>query len=229
MPKINVKGDIVDDDTAWIYDYFEIDCVSPKKITQALRDADGEDVTLEIASNGGSVVAASEIYTALRNYRGKLVGEVVGMAASAASVIACACGTLRMSPTALIMIHNAWMTSSGDKNAKNHDVELLSSVDESIINAYEHKTGQTREQLSDWMTKETWLNAQDAVKNGFADEVMFEDSAVIAASSSSIIPKSAVNKFKNIMLQIGSKPEKEDPKEPQQSLLQRKIKLLKGE
>lgn len=105
MVKISVKGDIVDNDTAWLYDWLGIECVSPKTILSALDEANGEEIELEIASNGGSTIAASEIYTALREYPGKVVGNVVSLAASAASVIACACEPLRISPTAHIMIH----------------------------------------------------------------------------------------------------------------------------
>lgn len=224
MVKIEIKGDIVDNDTAWLYDWFGIDCVSPSKITEALNEADGEDVELEIASGGGDVLAASEIYTALRGYQGKVNGNVVSIAASAASVIACACEPLRISPTAHIMIHNAWLSSSGNKKDKQQDAVLLDSVDESIINAYEAKTGQPRDVLADLMDRDSWLNAKTAMEKGFADEIMFQDVVQIANSTTQLLPKTAVNKLKNLVL----KNEMPKPKQNKESLTQRKLNALRG-
>ncbi|MEY8498917.1 head maturation protease, ClpP-related [Enterococcus avium] len=220
MVKISVKGDIVDNDTAWLYDWLGIECVSPKTILSALDEANGEEIELEIASNGGSTIAASEIYTALREYPGKVVGNVVSLAASAASVIACACEPLRISPTAHIMIHNAWLTSSGNKDNKQHDAAVLATVDESIINAYEAKTNQSRKSLAKLMKEETWMNAQAALEKGFADEIMFDENQQIVNSVSRVIPKDAVNKLKNLVLK------QEIQKE--ENLTQKKLQALRG-
>lgn len=222
MVTITIKGDVVDDDTAWLYDWFGIECISPNKVSAALAEADGEEVELNISSNGGDVLAASEIYTALRSYKGNVSGNVVSMAASAASVIACACQPLRISPTAHIMIHNAWLTSSGNKNDKQQDVTLLEGIDESIINAYEAKTGQSRDVLADLMNKDSWLNAQKAMEAGFADEIMFEEKVEVNNSLSQIIPKAAVNKLKNLLVK------NEIPQNTEMSLTQKKLKVLYG-
>lgn len=224
MVKILIKGDIVDNDTAWLYDWFGIDCVSPKSVLAVLDEAAGEEIELEFASGGGDVLAASEIYTALRGYQGEVSGDVVSIAASAASVIACACEPLRISPTAHIMIHNAWLTSSGNKKDKQQDVELLDSVDESIINAYEAKTGQTREVIAELMGKDSWLNAQTATEKGFADEIMFQENVQVANATTQMIPKAAVNKLKNLVL----KNEKPQLKPKEESLTQRKLNALRG-
>lgn len=223
MVKIAIKGDIVDNDTAWLYDWFGIDCVSPNTVLSALNEADGEEIELEIASGGGDVLAASEIYTALRGYQGSVSGDVVSIAASAASVIACACEPLRISPTAHIMIHNAWLTSSGNKKDKQQDVELLDSVDESIINVYEAKTGQSREVIAELMANDSWLNAQNAMEKGFADEIMFQENIQVA-NATQLIPKAAVNKLKNLVL----KNEKPQPKSKEESLTQKKLNALRG-
>lgn len=222
MVTITIKGDVVDDDTAWLYDWFGIECISPNKVSAALAEADGEEVELNISSNGGDVLAASEIYTALRSYKGNVSGNVVSLAASAASVIACACQPLRISPTAHIMIHNAWLTSSGNKSDKQQDITLLEGIDESIINAYEAKTGQSRDVLADLMNKDSWLNAQKAMEAGFADEIMFEEKVEVNNSLSQIIPKAAVSKLKNLLIK------NEIPQNTEMSLTQKKLKALYG-
>lgn len=88
--KIDIKGAIVSNDDAWIYDWFGETYTSPKNVSAALEEANGEDVDIEINSGGGDVFAGSEIYAAIRAYPGTVNIHVVGLAASAASVIACA-------------------------------------------------------------------------------------------------------------------------------------------
>lgn len=222
MVKISIKGDIVDNDTAWLYEWLGMECVSPNSVLNTLSEANGEEVELEIASAGGDVLAASEIYTALRAYQGKVVGDVVSLAASAASVIACACDPLRISPTAHIMIHNSWLTSSGNKDDKQQDMTLLANIDESIINAYEAKSKQPRDELSKLMKEETWMNAQTAMEKGFADEIMFDEPVQIANSGTQMIPKAAVSKLKNVVLN------NEKPKTKEESLTQKKLNALRG-
>lgn len=221
MKKVTLSGDVVDNDSAWLYDWFGIDCISPGKISAALAEAEGDEVELDISSNGGDVLAASEIYTAIRAYPGKVSGNVVSIAASAASVIACACEPLRISPTAHIMIHNAWVSTSGNAEDLKADAEMLNSVDESIVNAYEIKTGLDRGKLAKLMAKDTWLNAQTAVAEGFADEIMFsEEPVTVLNAAQPLIPKNAVNKLKNLILKA------EAPQE--ETLLQKKLKALNG-
>lgn len=221
MKKIALNGDVVDNDTAWLYDWFGINCISPGKIIEALSEADGEEVELDVSSNGGDVLAASEIYSAIRSYKGNVSANVVSIAASAASVIVSACKTVRISPTAHIMIHNAWVSTMGNAKDLQKDVELLTGIDESIVNAYEIKTGLSREELANLMSKDTWLNAQTAIEKGFADEIMFADEPlVIANTTQAVITKSAVNKLKNLLIKA-EKPQEE-------TLLQKKLKALNG-
>lgn len=226
MPRISVRGDIVDDETAWLYEWFGIECVSPKMIRDVLNDNHSEQITLEINSGGGDVIAASEIYTMLRAYSGDTVAEIYGLAASAASVIAMGCETVNISPTAHIMIHNASVVASGNKEDHQQISELLVGIDESIINAYEHKTGLIRAQIADLMKQEKWFNAQEAVDYGFSDKVMFEFTPVVTNSTSSIISKDAVSKLKDLI--VKAEPNNNKPS-PQISLTQKKINALKGE
>src|SRR5690606_38566253 len=123
-------------DDKWIYEWFGLEATSPKDITDVIEKLDGEDLEIEINSPGGNVFAGSEIYTALKNYPGKVTINIVGLAASAASVAAMSGDVVRISPTAQIMIHNARNRQEGDYRAMQHSAEVLENVNKSIANAY---------------------------------------------------------------------------------------------
>ena len=170
MVKIPIKGAVVSNDDADVYDWLGYDYASPRQVESVLNDADG-DVEVDIASGGGSVFAASEIYTMLKAYSGKVVVNIQGLAASAASVIAMAGDEVNMSPTSQMMIHKASTISMGNADDLDHDSKMLDVTDQSIVNAYENKTGLKRDDILQMMAKETWMTAQDAVDKGFADNV----------------------------------------------------------
>lgn len=171
----------------------------PKDIEDAIIEANGGDLEIEINSPGGDVYTGSEIYTLLKGYSGKVTGHVMGVAASAASVIAMACNPLKISPTAQIMIHNVRSTISGDHRDLQHGADFLRGWDKSIANAYILKTGMDQKELLKLMDKETWLNAQQAKEMGFVDEIMFDDGQQLVASADvgGVIPVQVINKFIN--------------------------------
>lgn len=196
MKKINVKGAIVSNSDKWIYELFDIDATCPKDITSVLENSKGEDVQLTINSPGGDVWSASEIYTELRSHNASVESRIVGIAASAASVIAMA-GKVTMSPTAELMIHNAWTLAIGDRNDLGTVTDSLKVTDKAIASAYRNKTGLSEEELLSLMDKETWMGAEDAKEKGFIDEIMFENEATrIAASAHGILPKSVIDKMR---------------------------------
>lgn len=170
MTVIEVKADIVDNDTGKFYDWIGWDAVYPGKVSTLLDGAD--EVEVNINSNGGDVFAASEIYTLLSQHSGKVTVNIQGLAASAASVIAMAGDVVHISPTAQIMIHKAWAIADGNADDMAHTSEFLDGIDDSIMNAYVAKTGLDKSELSNMMAKETWLTANQAVDYGFADDVM---------------------------------------------------------
>lgn len=172
---IEIKGDIIEDDSQWIYDWIGWSYTSAKNVKNALNNAKGESVVLKINSPGGSVFAASEIYTELRNYKGEVNIEIVGLAASAASVIAMA-GKSKMSPTAQLMVHNVSTCANGDYRDMEHTAEILKNANDTIANAYISKSGMSREKALELMNKESWLTATQAKELGLIDEIMFEDS-----------------------------------------------------
>ena len=108
----------------------------------------------------------------LVDYPGSVTVKIDGIAASAASVIAMAGTRVLMSPVSMLMIHNPMTVAFGDSGEMQRAIEMLGSVKDSIINAYEIKTGLSRAKLSHLMDAETWMDATKAVELGFADEVM---------------------------------------------------------
>ena len=132
-------------------------------------------ITLWINSPGGDCIAASQIYTMLMDYPDEVTVKIDGIAASAASVIAMAGTKVLMAPTALMMIHNPATITMGDHEDMKRAIEMLDEVKESIINAYEIKTGVSRIKLSHLMDTETWMNANKAIELGFADDVLKDE------------------------------------------------------
>lgn len=152
------------------------DDITPRMFKEELTSGDGP-ITIWINSPGGDCVAASQIYSMLMDYKGNVTVKIDGLAASAASVIAMAGTKVLMAPTAMMMIHNPMTMAFGDHADMQKAIEMLGEVKESIINAYEIKTGQSRAKLSHLMDAETWMNANMAVELGFADEVMKRNEA----------------------------------------------------
>lgn len=149
------------------------DEVTPKLFKDELYDGEG-DITVWLNSPGGDVFAAAQIYNMLRDYKGNVIIKIDGLAASAASVIAMAGNAVLVSPVAMMMIHNPATLVVGNAKDMERAIAMLNEVKESILNAYEGKTGLSRAKLSHMMDDETWFNAKKAVELGFADEILFD-------------------------------------------------------
>ncbi|MDD4681186.1 MAG: Clp protease ClpP, partial [Clostridia bacterium] len=167
------------------------DEVTPKIFKDELLAGTG-DITVWINSPGGDVFAAAQIYNMLMEYTGKVNVKIDGLAASAASVIAMAGGDVYMSPVSMLMIHNPSTIAIGDSEEMLRAKALLDEVKESIINAYELKTGLSRTKLSHLMDAESWMNANKAIELGFADKIMFMESETPDLTDSLIFSRMAV-------------------------------------
>lgn len=220
--KISIKGPIIDSDDQWIYDWFEVEATSPKRVNDLIKEAkNNEDLEVEINSGGGSVFAGSEIYTALKSYGGKVITKVVGLAASAASVITMAGDNILISPTGQIMIHNASGGFGGDYRDMEKGAEILKNVNATISNAYRLKTGLSNEELLEMMNKETWLTPQQALEKKFVDEIMFtNDVKLVASFNNGMLPQEVINKMKMELIN------REVPKKPENNIEAEKAKLL---
>jgi ATP-dependent Clp protease protease subunit len=198
------------------------DEVTPKQFKSELMSGSG-DITIWINSPGGDVFAASQIYNMLMDYKGKVTVKIDGLAASAASVIAMAGGEVWMSPVAMMMIHNPMTIAFGDTEEMEKAISMLSEVKESIINAYELKTGLSRAKLAHLMDAESWFNAKKAIELGFADQIMFQKENETAHSvEGSIFSKMAIiNSF------ISKLPSKEKKTGTAITTLDKRLDLLK--
>ncbi len=147
------------------------DDVTPQLFKNELMSGSGP-ITVWINSPGGDCIAAAQIYNMLMDYTGDVTVKIDGIAASAASVIAMAGTKVLVSPVSMLMIHNPATIAFGDKAEMEKAIAMLAEVKESIMNAYEIKTGLSRAKLSHMMDAETWMDANKAVELGFADGIL---------------------------------------------------------
>lgn len=232
MIYIDIKGEIISSGGEWIYDWYGIQVTSPKQVSRALKNANGQPVTIKINSGGGDVFAGCEIYNELKNYNGEVTIEIHGLCASITSVIAMA-GTCKMSPLAEIMIHNVATYTSGDYRDMEHTAEVLKKANKTIANAYILKTGMDEKEIKKLMDNETWFTADEALERGLIDEIMYstekvdnsmisllKNNAKVMCNSIGRIDNSIIEKFKNY------KPVRNQPikKNEVDFLLQKKLK-----
>lgn len=177
MRTVTVNGDIICNDMKWIYDWLEYESCCPADIRKAAAELTDESEELKVIINspGGDVQAGQEIYSILKDIKNPVTINVQSMAASAASMIAMAGDTVKMSPVALLMIHNASTCTSGDYRDMQHTADVLQTVNTAIMQAYIAKTGKTEDELREMMDKETWLTANQCIEHGFADEIIKDE------------------------------------------------------
>lgn len=206
------------------------DDVTPQLFKEELLSSSG-DITIWINSPGGDCVAAAQIYNMLTEYKGNVIVKIDGLAASAASVIAMAGSKVLMSPVSLLMIHNPATMAFGDKSEFQKAIAMLSEVKESIVNAYEIKTGMARVKIAHLMDDESWMNANKAVELGFADGILkrnAEDVIEQPAISMMYSKAVAVNSLKEkIAAKCRIEPKKEE-KECSVDKCLEKLELLKN-
>ena len=181
------------------------DDVTPKLFRDELMAGSG-DITIWLNSPGGDCVAAAQIYNMLMDYKGSVTVKIDGIAASAASVIAMAGTKVLMSPVSMMMLHNPMTIAYGNSDEMQKAIEMLQEVKESIINAYEIKTGLSRAKLSHLMDAETWMDANKAVELGFADGILQRSNETenIALPAASMM-YSRVNVVNSLMGKIAAK------------------------
>lgn len=201
------------------------DEVTPKMFKEELQDGEG-DITVWINSPGGDVFAAAQIYNMLMDYKGNVTVKIDGLAASAASVIAMAGTEVQMSPVAMMMIHNPATIAIGDSSEMKKAIDMLDEVKESIMNAYEIKTGLSRSRISHLMDAESWFNAKKAVELGFADKLLFSKEETEAEEEKELEMEAVMFSRKavtnSLISKLIPKPEKKTPIEQ----LEKRLSLL---
>lgn len=149
------------------------DGFTAKRMSAALRSiGDDKDVVVNVNSPGGDVFEAATIYNLLAQHKGHVTVNILGLAASAASVIAMAGDTVKISKIGFLMIHNSWSIVMGNKSDLREAADVLEQFDQSILAAYAAKVNIDENKISKMMNSETWIGADDAIEFGFADEVI---------------------------------------------------------
>lgn len=216
--ELRIEGDIVDDDDSWLYEWFGVPSTSPNAFKEELSQYKNKDITVWIDSYGGSVFAAAGIYNALKEHNGKVTVKIDSKAMSAASVIAMAGDEVLMSPMAVMMIHNPLTAAYGNMHDLRKVADILDTIKESIVNAYVLKTGRSRSKISQMMDDETWMSANVAVKEGFADGILYHDQQLDVANMNAVafnrlaIVNSANQSIRNAV-ELMNKQSKQDEKE----------------
>lgn len=165
--------------------------VSAAAFRERVNEADGRDIVLRINSPGGDVFDGVAMYNDLVEYRGRVAVEVVGVAASAASIIAMAGDTIEIAENAFFMIHNAWAVGVGDHTVMEELAAVLDRVDQALAATYGRRTGIDEGEIAAMMDAETWFSGGEAVDRGFAD-ALIEAPADAAANA-----RFDLSRFKN--------------------------------
>ena len=177
--ELRIEGDIIDDDYAWLYEWFGIAATSPNAFKEELNQYKGKNITVWIDSYGGSVFAAAGIYNALMEHKktgAKVTTKADSKVMSAATIPFAAGDDRLMSPMAIHMMHNPLTEVYGYASDLRKTADVLDEVKETIINAYQLSTGRSRAKISQMMDDETYMSAKTAIKEGFATGMLYADS-----------------------------------------------------
>lgn len=170
------------------------DETTPDEFEKELYGGKGA-VDMWISSPGGDVFAAAKIYNSISQYQGgKVTAYVYGLCASAATVITMAASEVRMSPTALMLIHNPYTFAIGESEDMKKTADQLDAVKETIINAYAKRTGMERGELSEYMNQEKAFDATEAIELGFADGLIESEQDKFSAAP---VSNTAMARFYN--------------------------------
>ena len=179
----------------FIYDEIGVHGITAKSFLQDLKDLKGKDITLHINSTGGDVFEGQAIYTALKNYTGKVTAKIEGLAASMATVIALAADTIEMTSNSLFMIHSPMSNVFGNKSQMRRQINALEKVEATMLNVYSKRSNLDEEKISFMMDAETWLSADEAKEMGFVDSVAGKMEIVAKYDMSGFENKTAESKM----------------------------------
>ena len=186
----------------FIYDEIGVHGITAKSFLQDLKDLGGKDITLHINSTGGDVFEGQAIYTALKNYTGKVTAKIEGLAASMATVIALAADTIEMTSNSLFMIHSPMSNVFGNKSQMRKQINALEKVEATMLKVYSKRTGLDEEKISYMLDSETWLSADEAKEMGFVDAVSGKVEIVAKYDITGFEKKTA----EEILTTFGNKP-----------------------
>ncbi len=189
-----------------------VDTVTPAQFNKEL-DALGDvpEIIVRINSGGGDVFAANAIFTRLKDHAAKITVKIDGWAASAATIIAMAGDTIKIAKNGVFMIHDPAMTVWDTFTAEDFEkmADELKVIKQSIVNTYSMKTGREAEEIATLMANESWWTGDEAVENGFCDELMFEEASTVVENSSKVVVNSVpidISDFKTVPKSLLNSP-----------------------
>ena len=179
-PEIRAAADTGEERSIGIYDaigqnYWTGEGVTAKRIASALRYMGAGPVTVNVNSPGGDMFEGLAIYNLLREHDGEVTVRVLGLAASAASVIAMAGDTVQIARAGFLMIHNGWVVALGNRNDLREIADWLEPFDTAMGDIYAARTGLDGKAIAKMMDGETWIGGSSAIEQGFADELLASD------------------------------------------------------
>ncbi|MEP3631936.1 MAG: head maturation protease, ClpP-related [Shimia thalassica] len=189
------------------------DGVTAKRIGAALRHIGDGDVTVNINSPGGDYFEGLAIYNQLREHKGNVTVKVLGMAASAASIIAMAGNEIQMARASFLMIHNTWVLAAGDRHAFRDVADWLEPFDQAAVSIYAARTGMSESKLGAMLDKETWIGGDAAIDQGFADTLLSSDEIDSAAQNAANLSPKAAQKKLDLVLASGNRMTKSERRE----------------
>lgn len=185
--KPEIQAAANDDTTINIYDiigedYWTGDGMTAKIVSGVLNRNKGKAITVNINSPGGSFFEGVAIYNLLKSHDADVNVRIIGIAASAASIVAMAGTNIQIAESGFLMIHNAWTIAMGNKSAMREVADTLAQFDESMAGVYSKKTGIDADEVKEMLDEETWISGKDAIDMGFANSFLDSDTSVIEAS-----------------------------------------------
>ena len=188
----------------WIYeqigeDFWSGGGITAKSFQKELATIKSSQIDLHINSPGGEIFDGITIYNLIKQHPANVTTYIDGLAASIASVIAMAGNEIYMAENALMMIHNPWGFAMGDSDEMRKTADLLDKIKESLIVAYNSKSGMKDEEIQSLMAEETWMSAQEAMDYGFVDEIT---ESMDLAACAKFVPLMQKAKFKHIPEEI---------------------------
>lgn len=161
------------------YDYWTDGGVTARKVTAQLRAIGDRPVEVQINSGGGDMFEGLAIYNVLREHPQDVTIKIMGMAASAASIIAMAGDQVEIGAASFVMIHNCWVVAAGNRHDFLETAAWLAPFDQAMTDVYVHRTAQKASDVAKWMDAETWMSGTTAIANGFADELLGADQITV--------------------------------------------------
>lgn len=163
--------------------------VTARRVGVLLRNAADRDVVVNINSPGGDVFEGLAVYNLLRSHKGAVTVRIVGLAASAASVIAMAGDRIEIARAGFLMIHNTWVIAIGDRNDLGTVAGQLAAFDEVMAELYSLRSGIAAAEIGQMMDRETWISGRAAIEQGFADELLPADAITVSEQARAEAPR----------------------------------------